>query len=176
MDLDRLKKHERSEENMKSHMWFIVLLMTISMFATAGCADMHSFGKFVPDDDAKIAFEKFQVNPDYRYYITGSDLYPVAILALNKSYSMGNDLWKELWLTPDSLNEIVINMQIRLLGCCLQNPFGFSVLDRQGKQIGMLYSYLGVGIVFKVDDNNVVKMYGPRDDDLLKKYQERTIN
>ena len=34
---------------------------------------MRGFGKFVPDNNAKTAFETFQINPDYRYYITGSD-------------------------------------------------------------------------------------------------------
>jgi hypothetical protein len=159
----------------KCSRYIVATLIIIMAISAARCADMRSFGKFVPDNNAKAAFETFQVNQDYRYYITGSDLYPVAILALHKSHTMGNDLWKELSLTQDSLKEIVTFMQLRLMGCCLQSQFGFLVYDPNGKQIGILYSYLGVGIAFKVDNDGVVKVYGPRDDDQLKQYQERTL-
>lgn len=152
----------------------VVTLIIIMTIGAAGCANMQGFGKFVPDSKAKAAFETFQINPAYRYYITGSDLFPVAILALNQSYTMGNDLWKELQLTPDSMNEMVTFMQFKLMERCHQSQSGFLVIDHQGRQIGILYSYIGVGIAFKVDDNGVVKMYGPRDDDQLKQYQERS--
>jgi hypothetical protein len=153
----------------------IAILIFIMALTAAGCANMRSFGKFAPDDNARTSFETFQLDPDYRYYITGSDVYPVAILALNKSYSMGNDLWKELSLTQDSLKEMVTFMQLRLMECCRQSELGFLVYAPNGKQIGTLYSYVGVGITFTVDDNGVVKMSGPRDDDQLKRYQQRTL-
>jgi hypothetical protein len=163
---------------MKKYLRSIVVttLAMIIAISAAGCANMRGFGKFVPDNNAGATFETFQVNPDYRYYITGSDVYPVAILALDKSYSMGNNLWKELKFTPGSMNEMVTNMQFKLMECCQQMQFGFSVLDPQNKQIGILYSYLGVSIAFRVEGNNIVKMYGPRDDDQLKTYQERAQN
>ncbi len=149
-------------------------LMIMIMFMT-GCASVQGFGKFTPDNRAGISFEAGQVNPDYRYYLTGSDTYPVAILALNKSYSMGNDLWKEVPMTPNYLKEMVTMMQLRLMECCQQSPFGFLVYTPEGKPIGMMYSYLGVSIAFQVNDRIVI-MYGPRDDDQLKRYQGRTYN
>jgi hypothetical protein len=152
----------------------VVLLVIFVLLSASGCISANkNFGKFVPDDQARIAFETFQINPEFRYYITGSDLYPVAILALNKSYVIGNDLWKELDLTPQSMNDMVTHMQRKLMERCHQNPHGFVVYDHQGKAIGTLYSYLGVGIAFRMDSENVVRIYGPRDDDQLKSYQER---
>lgn len=153
----------------------LVILVMVVLLSASGCAVINNnFGKFVPDDKAKITFETFQINPELRYYITGSDLYPVAILALDKSYTMGNDLWKELTLTPESLKSIINHMQHKLMERCHQHEFGFIVYDHNGKQIGMMYSYLGVGIALLMDSENMVKMYGPRDDDQLKMYQERT--
>lgn len=76
-------------------------------------------------------------------------------------------------MTPESLKEMVTFMQLRLMECCYQNQFGFLVYDSHGKPIGMLYSYLGIGITFKVDENRIVKIPGPKDDDQLKQYQER---
>ncbi|MRR16226.1 MAG: hypothetical protein EG826_07195 [Deltaproteobacteria bacterium] len=140
---------------------------------SAGCANMTGFGKFVPDNRARNAFETFEVRPEYRYYITGSDTYPVAILALDKSYSMGNDLWKEVELTPAGIKVMVTDMQLKLLERSGQTWSGFLVIDQTGKQIGILYAYLGLQVTFKVVENNTVVLYGPHDDDQLKVYQER---
>lgn len=160
---------------MNKHPRYVVATMiTIMMISIAGCAEMRSFGKFVPDDRAKIAFETYQINPDYRYYIIGSDVIPIAIIALHKSFTMGNDLCKEVQLTPDSMKETVTFMQMRIEECCHQNQFGFLVYDGQGKQMGILYSFIGAGIAFQVDGNGVVKMHGPQDNDQLKTYLGQT--
>lgn len=153
--------------------FFVASAAMITIIISAGCASMTGFGKFVPDNRARIAFETFEISPEYRYYITGSDTYPVAILALNKSYSMGNDLWKEMELTPAGIKVMVTDMQLKLLERCGQTWSGFLVIDQTGKQIGILYAYLGLQIAFKVAENNTVMMYGPHDDDQLKVYQER---
>ncbi len=71
---------------------FLSLLSLILIICVAGCANVRDFGKFLPDDQAAIAFETYQINPDYRYYTTGSSTFPVAVMALDKSYKMGNDL------------------------------------------------------------------------------------
>ena len=71
------------------------------------------------------------------------------------------------------MKEMVALMQQRLMLCCGQVWSGFNVIDSTGKQIGILYAYFGSGISFKVMDNNEIKLYGPRDDDQLKKYQDR---
>lgn len=76
-------------------------------------------------------------------------------------------------LTPASMKELVTFMQQRLMACCGQTWSGFLIIDPMGKQIGILYAYIGVGIAFRVEEDNVVKPYGPRDDDQLKKYQDR---
>jgi len=151
----------------------IAIIAMTMIISAVGCANTTGFGKFVPDTQAKTAFEKFQISPEYRYYITGSDEYPVAIIALGKSYAMGNDLWKEIEPTPASMNHIVTNMQLKLMERCYQTQSGFLVLDPMGKQLGILYSYIGVGIAFSVGDDNIIRIYGPRDDDQLKAYQGR---
>lgn len=152
---------------------FLSLLSLIIINCVTGCANMTGFGKFVPDNRARVAFETFEISPVYRYYITGSDTYPVAILALDKSYSMGNDLWKEVELTPAGIKIMVTDMQLKLLERSGQTWSGFLVIDQTGRQIGILYAYLGLQIAFKVAENNTVIVYGPHDDDQLKVYQER---
>jgi hypothetical protein len=38
------------------------------------------------------AFEKYQVNSNYNYYISGSDVYPNAIIGLDKALTLEPDL------------------------------------------------------------------------------------
>jgi len=148
-----------------------IIALTIILIGCAGIT--KNFGKFTPDEQAKITFESFQIDTNYRYYISGGDVYPIAILALDKTYTMGNDLWKEMSFTKDTLQQTVANMQMRIRECCLTSHFGFAVYDSKGKKIGILYTYLGLGIAIKVEENNIIHMYGPTDDEQLKRYQDR---
>lgn len=152
----------------------VILMMFIFTIGIIGCAGPGSYGSFAPDNAAKSFFETYQINNDYEYYFSGSDTYPVALLALHKSYKMGNDLWRPISLTPALMEQLVANMQTKLTSCCYQNQFGFNIYDHKGKLIGMLYSYLGVGLTFRVDDEGFIRIAGPRDDDQLKIYQGRT--
>lgn len=152
---------------------FFSSMMCILTIWFIGCAGQAHYGSFVPESTAKSFFETYSVSSDYKYYITGSDTYPVALLALQAPYKMDNDLWKSIELTPASMEQLITNMQLQLRNCCYQNQFGFQIYDPKGKPIGMLYSYLGVGLTFRVDDDGTVWIAGPRDDDQLKSYQGR---
>ncbi|MBP7342815.1 MAG: hypothetical protein KA957_10915 [Syntrophaceae bacterium] len=151
------------------------VLFIFCLIALTGCAGPSSFGKFLPDDQARKVFETFEVSPDYRYYVSGSYTYPTALLALKKSYSMGNDLWTEATLSPDSMREMIVNMQHNMRNCCQSSHHGFVVYDQRNNAIGIMYTYVGLGVLFKVTDDNMVQIYGPRDDDQLKRYQGRTL-
>jgi hypothetical protein len=155
---------------------FCIIVIFSFLICASGCATFNkNFGQFVPDNKARIAFETFQINPDYRYYYSGSDTYPVAMLALNKSYTMGNDLWPEVQVTPETMQQIILNMQNQRRMTSGGTHSGFAVLDHEGKQIGILYTYVGLGIALMVAKDNVVKIYGPKDDDQLRTYQGRTL-
>ena len=155
---------------------FCIIAIFSFFVCASGCAIFNkNFGQFVPDNKARTAFETYQINPDYRYYYSGSDTFPVAMLALNKAYTMGNDLWPEVQVTPETMPQMILNMQNQRRMTSGGIHSGFAVLDPEGKQIGILYTYPGLGIALTVCKDKVIKMYGPKDDDQLRTYQGRTL-
>jgi hypothetical protein len=67
----------------------------------AGCA-LRSQG-LVYSAEATRMFETYQVNADYNYYYSGSEVYPRAVIGIDKHYTLATDLWKPVHLTPEQL-------------------------------------------------------------------------
>ena len=76
-------------------------------------------------------------------------------------------------MTPELFSELVTNMQMRLLSCCVEKQVGFMILNDKGEQIGIWYSMLAGSIAVKMKDDNKVVIYPPRDD-VYMKYEDKT--
>jgi hypothetical protein len=143
-----------------------------------GCTGtlLKNTGSIKPSATATIHFEKFVINDDYSYFLTGSDVYPVAIFGLKKSYAIDSDkdLWKKIEPKQEIISGLVSNMQMRLLDCCLQKAHGFDILDNHGQKIGEWYSMMGLISGITIKENGKVVIYPPLDTDDVKKYQGRT--
>lgn len=155
-----------------------VILGTFTCFALiaslAGCIGLYkSWGKITPDTQVKKDFDIYQVNSDFNYYISGSDVYPNAILGLNKAYILDSTLWKKVDLTPAKLQELVTDMKSRAMNIG-QRQFGFAVLDNMGKQIGVWYSLLSASTSIQMKSDNKVMIYTP-DYDTYEKYETRSL-
>jgi hypothetical protein len=118
---------------------------TVLLLLSSGCATMplKNYGSIVADGRVMEAFDKFQVNPNYDYFYSGSEVYPSAVMGLDKSYTLESDLWKKVDMTPAKLREIVMSMKDKAATVNLMTSLhGFAILDDKGKQIGVWYSIL----------------------------------
>jgi hypothetical protein len=146
-------------------MWVLMLL------PSAGCTGslFKNYGRIEPDGAVTNAFEKYQVNPKYNYYISGSEVYPNAIIGLDKAYALEPDLWKPVEMTPKKLRELVQYMHDKAsnvsIGLALH---GFVMLDDKGKQIGVWYSILEAKTSLKMKDDRTVIIITPDIDTYLK--------
>ena len=129
------------------------------------------WGSIVTDEAVKNYFDTYQVSADLDYYISGSDVYPNAILGLNKKYILESSLWKKIELTPAALKELVTNMKAKAedMG---QNQFGFAVRDNRGEKIGLWYSILFAATSVQMKNNRKVVIYPP-DSDIYEKKEEK---
>ncbi|MGZ3595596.1 MAG: hypothetical protein ACXVAD_08465 [Syntrophales bacterium] len=128
---------------------------TMLLLLSSGCASMplKNYGSIVADGRVMEAFDKFQVNPNYDYFYSGSEVYPNAVMGLDKSYTLESDLWKKVDMTPAKLREIVTSMKDKAATVNLMTSLhGFVILDDKGKRIGVWYSIL------KATANSSVKM------------------
>lgn len=163
--------HATGESKMKKYKIIIIYITLATIFSLTACTAslLKNWGKIEPNAAVTNAFEKFQINEDFNYYISGSDVYPTSILALNKSYSLlDEDLWKKIDMTPEIFRTLVTNMQMRLLQCCFETQQGYIIYDDRGKQIGIWYSMIAASIGVKMKDDAKVIIYPPREDIYLK--------
>jgi len=134
-------------------------LCILSLLPCAGCATMlfKNYGSIVPDGRVTDAFDKYQVNLNYNYYYSGSEVYPSAIIGLDKAYALDSDLWKKVDMMPVKLRELVTYMKDKAATVNFKGPLhGFAMLDDKGKQIGVWYSILEAKTSLKMKDSNTV--------------------
>ena len=106
----------------------------IALSALAGCAGRNGSMRF--DNGIRYKFEAAQVLPGYRYYTTGSEIDPAAIVAMRVDRPL-RGAWREIDATPALLKSLADNMR----GTRLVGPDGAAILDDKGERIGVWYSY-----------------------------------
>jgi len=99
-----------------------------------GCAGRYGSLRF--DTEVMRTFEAAQVLPGYRYYTTGSETDPAAIVALRQNRPL-RGAWREITATPEILKRLGDEMR----GMRLEGPDGAAILDDRGERIGVWYSY-----------------------------------
>ena len=147
-------------------------IMWVSLVLFIGCAGslFKNYGEISPDMRVTKAFETYQINPEYNYYISGSDVYPNAIIGLDKRYTLESDLWKEVEMTPEKLRELVTDMKDKATTVNWgSRPYGFVMFDDKGNQIGVWYSLLEAKTILRMKENREVIIYTP-DIDTYDKY------
>ncbi|MGZ3634856.1 MAG: hypothetical protein ACXWMO_03000 [Syntrophales bacterium] len=147
-------------------MWISTLMLY------AGCATslFMNYGKISPNMEVTNIFETYQMNTEYDYYISGSDVYPNAIIGLNKAYTLEPDLWKKVEMTPKKLRELVTDMKDKATTVNYgMHLYGFVMLDDKGNQIGVRYSILEAKTFLKMKNKQTVIIYTP-DIDTYDKY------
>jgi hypothetical protein len=126
------------------------------------CASMSgNYGRFNPSDQVYQAFTTFQVNKDFRYYISGPDLNPNALMGLHRSYHLDPEsLWREVQMTPEKMKEIVQGMDAK---ASMQNEYqkGFELVDNNGRPIGVWYSLVRARTFLRIGDDGTVRIDTP---------------
>lgn len=128
----------------------------------AGCAlspeARKDFGTLKLSSEVSDIFQAYQVLPNHKYYYTGSDTKPLAIIGIDQNYTLETRLWKA---APDLTSEQLKKWVDQMLG--FRPPvltYGSYILSATGQQIGVWYSQYSITTV-KVEANNQVMVYPP---------------
>lgn len=151
----------------KKILGIICILLILFFFGCAGLLN-GNYGKITPDRNATHNYETYQVNPNYNYYISGSDVYPNAIIGIDKRYSLDSTLWKKVEFTPQKLKVLVGDMKAKVSEIN-QMLYGFIILDTKGNAIGSWYSILSARTTVKIENHSVF-IFTP-DLDTYEKYE-----
>ncbi|MDF1594152.1 MAG: hypothetical protein P1P89_21800 [Desulfobacterales bacterium] len=136
--------------------FFIRLALTLTILTLlTGC--FANYGKYSRSRDVAKMFETLQVPGDYKYYYTGSDKDPDALMGLQRDYALNNDLWKETEMDRKQLKKWID--EINLIGYS-SSANGHLILDPNGKTIGIYYSKWDGGPI-KMESGNQVLIHLP---------------
>ena len=100
----------------------------------------EDYGRLVPRSEVTEAFNRYEIKPETNYYFSGSDVWPDAIIGVNKAYTLDSTLWRKITATPAVLKNLVSGMKSRPTSDTAIRRF--AILDNKGRQIGSWFSSL----------------------------------
>ncbi len=138
----------------------VLLLLCLGVLSCSGSL-FRNYGQILPGGEVTRDLERGVFHPELRYYTSGSDLYPNALIGLHRDYRLDPEtLWKEVAMTPGKLREIVgfMKAKAREFG---QFPRGFDLIDTGGKKIGFWYSILTARTFLRFEEDGTVMLPTP---------------
>jgi hypothetical protein len=133
-----------------------VALVIIILWRTADAR----YGKVRPNRKVTKDYECFRVESHLAYYISGSEIYPSAIIGIDKTWNLDSDLWKPRDLCPREMRELVQNMRNKSSAENL-TLLGFDIFDHHGGKIGNCFSMLDSVTTVKIIGERTVVVYTP---------------
>ena len=141
------------QERFKRYAYLIGLGLVL--FSLTAC--LGSYGRLQRSNDVSKTFERHEVRADHSYYTTGPEARPMAILAVNRAYTLKSSLWRSVDMTPDLLGRLVVAMTDQLGYAPV--ILGGLISDPDGNQAGLWYSpHSSISIRFEPENTMVVSL------------------
>ena len=140
----------------------VYLFLALCLVLTACTGNFfRNYGRIDPNEKTTDAFERYEVNPDFRYYVSGADLYPNALMGLNRGYRLDPEtLWREVEMTPERMKQIVEHMRTKAAEF-FQFQYGYEITDNGGRPIGVWYSILEARTFIRMNEDGTVRIDTP---------------
>lgn len=138
-----------------------VLLLLCLGFPSCSGSLFRNYGRILPGGEVTRDLERGVFHPELRYYTSGSDLYPNALIALHRNYRLDPEtLWKEVAIAPEKLREIVGFMKMKASEYG-RFQYEFELLDTGDKKIGFWYSILTARTFLRFEEDGTVMLPTP---------------
>ena len=138
----------------------VLLLPCMNVIACSGSL-FRNYGRILPSTAVDRDLDSGVFHPELRYFTSGAELYPNALIGLHRDYHLNpGTLWKEVAMTPEKLREIVGYMKTKAFEY-RHFPYGFDILDPEGKEIGFWYSILTARTYLRFEEDGTVMIQTP---------------
>ena len=146
--------------SIRSACFYLLLVACLNTMACTGQL-FRNYGRINLNSETTRAFESYSVNTDFRYYISGSDSYPNAIIGLHRDYRIDTQtLWKEVEMTPKVMQNIVRSMKEKA-SAHQRFLYGFELVDPKDQPIGVWYSIQTARTCLQMKDDGTVRIDTP---------------
>ena len=135
-----------------------IILFSLMLIAFSGCS-MSNYGQLKSNPEVTQAFENYQISPGYKYYYRGTYGSPIAIVGINNNYQLNSRLWVQI--DPESKDFRTLINKVSLQGTGgTTHPWGFTILDNAGNDVGVWYSAIRAAAV-KIDEKGQIVNLSP---------------
>jgi hypothetical protein len=139
----------------------IILMAAIALTILIKRFSGKRYGSLRPSMETTNSYLTFRVNSSMTYYLSGSDVYPNAIIGISKSWSLQSELWKPLEMDQKALKELVENMKTLGVGSGVI-PYGYEIFDDREGKIGDWFSLPGQNITVWLRGDNRFGLSTPK--------------
>ena len=139
---------------------FVILLAAIALIILIKRFSSGRYGSLRPSLETTASYVAFRVNPEMAYYLSGSDVYPNAIIGINRSWTLDTDLWKPLAMDSNTLKGLIENMKAVGLGSGII-PYGYEIFDDRTGKIGDWFSLPGQNVTVWLRGENRFQLSTP---------------
>lgn len=120
---------------------FLRLLFAAALPALAligGCS-AGTWGRLVWSTEVQRDFMESKVLPAHRYYTSGGENAPIAIIGIAEEFTLVTERWRERTMTPERLRRFVFQMAADY-GSLEEGLVGATIVDEKGERIGVWYA------------------------------------
>ena len=121
--------------------------------AVAGCSG--SYGRLQRDRDADQIFKTYRVLPNHRYFYTGPEGRPDAIMGIQTDYTLETTQWTQFEVSAATLKKWVDAINFYHGTGVRHYPYGSFILDPMGTRLGIWYSIWDWTTIIVKEDNRI---------------------
>lgn len=136
----------------------LVAVLPPAILLQAGCA-AGTWGRLDMSSEVLRDFTAGNVLPAHRYYTSGGENTPIAIIGISEDFTLVTERWKERTMSPELLRKLVRSMAAEY-GTVEAGLVGSTIVDDQGERIGVWYSSESTSTVEILGDKKV-KVHPP---------------
>ena len=120
---------------------------------------MSNYGQLKSNPEVTQTFESYRILPDTKYYYRGTYGSPIAIVGIKNNYQLNSRLWVQI--DPESKDFRILINKVSLQGTGgTTNPWGLTILDNAGNDVGVWYSAIRAAAV-KIDEKGRIVNLSP---------------
>ncbi len=135
-----------------------VILIGLMLITFCGCS-LSNYGQLKSNPEVTQTFKNYKILPDTKYYYWGTFGQPVAIVGINSNYTLNSKVWVPI--DPESKDFRTLINKVSLQGTGnIAHPWGFTILDNAGNDVGVWYSAIRAAAV-KIDANGQIVNLSP---------------
>jgi len=142
--------------NLQRGRFFSAIVVCFIALATFGGCSLANYGRLKSDPAVTRTFENYEAMPGYKYYYRGTFSRPFVIIGIKENFELDSKLWVAVDPQSKDFRTVIERISLQGAGGTVQ-PWGLTIFDASGRDIGVWYSALNNAAV-EVNGNKIVNL------------------